>query len=91
MQAKYHNRGRRPAPEYEPEDLVLVNPHSLEWKESKGKGAKLIQRWIGPFQIAKKINPKVYRLKMSDKYPGTPVFNIDHLKGYHESPKEWEH
>ncbi len=90
-QAKYHNWGQRPAPEYEPGDLVLVNPHSLEWKESKGKGVKLIQCWIGPFQVAEKINPKVYRLKMSDKYPGMPVFNIDHLKGYRESPKEWEH
>ncbi len=28
---------------------------------------------------------------MSDKYLGSPVFNIDHLKGYQESSKEWVH
>ncbi|KAK0184063.1 hypothetical protein F5146DRAFT_880673, partial [Armillaria mellea] len=68
-QAKYYNKGCKVIPELEPGTLVLVNPHSLEWKESKGKGAKLVQRWIGPFEIAEKVNPKVYQLKMSSNYP----------------------
>lgn len=41
-QAEAYNRGRRLI-EFEPGDLVLVNPHSLEWAESKGEGAKLVQ------------------------------------------------
>ncbi len=80
--SKYYNKGHKKAPELELGSLVLDNPHSLEWKESRGKGAKLIQRWLGPFKVLEKINPKFYRLRLSDKYPSFPVFNIEHLKEY---------
>ncbi|KZP10442.1 hypothetical protein FIBSPDRAFT_686130, partial [Athelia psychrophila] len=76
-QASSYNKGRRLA-EFEIGSLVLVNPHSLEWVEAKGEGAKLVQRWIGPFEVMDRVNPKVYRLRLSDKYPGSPVFNVDH-------------
>ncbi len=89
-QAKYYDKNRKPFPNMEAGSLVLVNPHSLDWMESRGKGAKLIQRWIGPFEILEKVNPKVYRLRMSDKYPGNPVFNIEHPKPYKSSPPEFE-
>ncbi|KDR65082.1 hypothetical protein GALMADRAFT_259957, partial [Galerina marginata CBS 339.88] len=36
-------------------DRALVNPHSLEWVESKGEGSKLTARWIGPFEVMDKI------------------------------------
>ena len=65
-------------------DRVLVNPHTLEWIEGAGK-PKLKQRWIGPFEVAQRISPNTYCLHMSEKYPGFPVFNIDHLKPYRES------
>lgn len=87
-QARSYNRNRRPVPEFEKGDQVLVNPHTLEWIESKGDGAKLVQRWIGPFEVVERINPKVYRLRMGDNYKGSPVFNFDHLKKYHPSPEE---
>jgi hypothetical protein len=57
--------------------------------DSKGSGAKLSQRWIGPFEGMQHINPKVYCLRMSEKYPGLPIFNIDHFKRYEESPAEF--
>jgi hypothetical protein len=79
-QARSYNKGQRPVPEFKKGDLALVNPHSLEWSKSKGEGVKLTQRWIGPFEVIQKINPKVYQLWMSDKYPGLPIFNINHLK-----------
>jgi hypothetical protein len=88
-QAKYFNRGRREIPEFKVGSKVLINPHSLEWLESKGEGAKLVQRWIGPFEVLQKINPKTYRLRLDDRYPGFPVFNYDHLKPY-TSPDEEE-
>ena len=84
-QAKSYNKGRRPAPTFKKGDRVLVNPHSLEWVESKGDGAKLRQRWIGPFEIMQVVNPGTYRLRMSNKYPGLPIFNLEHLKKYEES------
>ena len=66
----------------------MVNPHTLDWVDLKGTGAKLKQCWIGPFEVLQRINPKVFRLRMSDNYPGLPVFNIEHLRKYEESPPE---
>lgn len=87
-QASNYNKGRRLV-EFDEGSLVLVNPHLLKWLESKGEGKKLVQRWIGPFEVMEQINPKVYRLRMGDNYPGSPVFNVDHLKKYSSSPKEF--
>jgi hypothetical protein len=88
-QAQQYNKGRRATPTLKKGDRILINPHSLEWMESTGAGAKLSQRWIGPFEVAQEINPKVYRLRMSEKYPGLPIFNVEHFKKYVESPKEF--
>ncbi len=89
LQARLYNKGCKAFPDLEPRSLVLVNPDSLDWKESWGKGTKLIQRWIGHFEVLEKINPKIYQLWMSDKYPRNPVFNIEHLKPYQSSPIEF--
>jgi len=88
-QAKSYNKGRHPVPEFKEGDRVLVNPHSLQWVESKGDSSKLRQQWIGLFQIMQKVNLNVYRLHMSNHYPGLPIFNIDHLRKYEESPTEF--
>jgi hypothetical protein len=89
-QAKYFNRGRKEIPEFRVGSKVLINPHSLEWLESKGEGAKLVQRWIGPFEVLQKLNPKTYRLRLDHRYPGFPVFNYDHLKPYKEPIEDAE-
>jgi hypothetical protein len=83
-QASRYNAGRKPAPPFKEGDRVLVNPHSLEWVESQGEGAKLGEKWIGPFEIQEIVNPKVFRLRMPDSYKGTPVLNLEHLKAYTE-------
>lgn len=87
-QADSYNQGRRLI-DFPVGSLVLLNPHSLEWKEAKGEGAKLVQRWIGPFEVAEKVNPKVYRLRLDDRYPGSPVVNVEHLKRYAPLPEEF--
>ena len=86
-QAKSYNKGRKDVPSLSLGSKVLLNPHSLEWIESKGEGGKLTPRWIGPFEITERFNPKVYRLRLPNKYPGSPVFNIKHLKPY-RTPEE---
>ena len=50
QQVKSYNKGWKPVPDLKQGDRVLVNPHALEWTESKGEGKKLTQRWIGPFE-----------------------------------------
>lgn len=84
-QAEQYNKRRKPFPMLENGDRVLVNPHSLDWLESKGEGAKLEPKWIGPFEILERVNANVYRLSLPDNYPGSPVFNISHLKKYEGS------
>ena len=88
-QAVQYNKNRHNVPEFRKGAKVLVNPHSLEWVDAKGAGTKLKQRWIGPFEVVQKINPNVYRLRMSDRYPGLPIFNIEHLKRYTPSDEKW--
>jgi len=66
-----------------------MNLHSLDWIDAKGNGVKLKQCWLGPFEITQRINPKVFHLRMSNKYPGFLVFNIKHLKKYEELGPEW--
>ncbi|KAK0216015.1 hypothetical protein IW262DRAFT_1230985, partial [Armillaria fumosa] len=78
MQTKYYNKGRRAFPDLAIGSRVLVNPHSLAWKEGKGKGVKLVQQWIGLFKVIAKVNLKAFRLRMSDRYPENPIFNIEH-------------
>ncbi len=68
---------------------MLVNPHSLEWVESRGEEAKLMQRWIGPFEVQQRIGENTYCLRLGDNYPGSPVFNLQHLRKYLRSPAEW--
>lgn len=87
-QAQSYNKGRRQL-EFNVGDWVLVNPHTLEWIESKGEGAKLVQRWIGPFEVQQRINANTYRLRMDDTYLGNPIFHLQHLRKYHLSPEEF--
>lgn len=42
-QANQYNKSRRAVPEFKKGTQVLVNPHSLEWVDSKGARAKLKQ------------------------------------------------
>ena len=88
-QATQYNKNQRAIPDFKKGSQVLVNLHSLEWVDSKGAGAKLKQHWIKPFEVIQRINPKVYRLRMSDQSPGLPVFNIEHLKLYTLSEEKW--
>ena len=46
-QAYYYDRGRR-QPNLKEGNEVLINPHSLELVDVKGKSCKLVQRKIGP-------------------------------------------
>lgn len=81
--ARAYNQGRR-GKTFQPGDLVLVNPHSLELVDVKGTGKKLVQRMLSPFLVQERINPLVYKLALPDTYPMNSVINIKHLRKYHE-------
>ncbi|EPS96698.1 hypothetical protein FOMPIDRAFT_1103198, partial [Fomitopsis schrenkii] len=73
--ARAYNQGRR-GKTFQPGDLVLVNPHSLELVDVKGTGKKLVQRMLSPFLVQERINPLVYKLALPDTYPMNSVINI---------------
>ena len=77
-QAYQYDKGRQP-PKLNVGDEVLINPHSLELVDVKGKSRKLVQRKIGPFEITETISPTAYRLRLPDTYPMHNVVNIQHL------------
>lgn len=86
-QAELYNAGQRMI-QFKPNNLVLMNLHSMEWIESCNKGVKLVQQWIGPFEIHKRINENTYCLRMSSKYSDVPIFNVEHLRPYYKAPEE---
>lgn len=83
-QAFQYDKGRQ-APQLDLGDEVLINPHALELIETKGKGCKLIQRKIGPFEITEVVSPTAFRLRLPNSYPMHNVVNIRHLTKYHRS------
>lgn len=68
-------------------DLVLIDPHALQWIESKGEAKKLSQKFIGPFAVQERIGENTYRLDLPDTYPGSPIFNVQHLRPYKALPE----
>jgi hypothetical protein len=87
-QADAHDRGRRVLSFVEGE-MVLINPHSLEWLESKGAGVKLRQRWIGPFRVLKRVSQNAYRLQLPKAFPGSNIINLEHIRPYVSSPSRF--
>lgn len=82
----YQYDKRRNMPRFKVGDEVLINPHSLELLESKGEAKKLVQRYIGPFEVTEIISPTSYRLRLPDTYPMHNVVNLEHLTKYTRSP-----
>ncbi|KAB5587579.1 Integrase core domain containing protein [Ceratobasidium theobromae] len=87
-QQKAYNKGRTYI-QFQPGDLVVINPHSLELlKDIGGKGRKLQMKYDGPFEVMDQISPVSYRLRFPDSYKLHPVINVAHLEPYESSPKE---
>ncbi|KEP45716.1 putative Transposon Tf2-1 polyprotein [Rhizoctonia solani 123E] len=88
-QQKYYNENRSFV-EFEPGDLVLINPHSLRLlKRKQGKGDKLNMRYEGPFEVLEKVSSVAYRIRLPGSYRIHPVINIAHLESYKASPPEF--
>lgn len=89
LQTQAYNKGRRPVRELKVGDLALINPHTLELVDIKGTGKKLVQKYLGPFEVMERINPVVYRLRLPAEYPMHPIFNIEHLRRYEPLPAQF--
>jgi len=67
---------------FEPGDKVLVNIHSLQLPESKGKGAKFTRHFDRPFEVIEHIGPVAYHIRLPHSYDIHPVLSMTHLEPY---------
>src|SRR6202522_3595950 len=90
--ARYYDRKRTPAPEYQPGDKVYLDASDIQ---TTRPSKKLSHHRLGPFEIVKKVGKGAYRLKLPRSMSRLhPVFNVvkltaappDPIVGRHPKP-----
>ena len=72
--ARYYDRKRTPAPDYQPGDKVYLDAEDIR---TTRPSRKLSHRRLGPFPIVKKVGNGAYRLKLPPSLSRLhPVFNV---------------
>jgi hypothetical protein len=74
FQAYYHDAHRRPATQYQPGELVLLQQKFIQ---SRRINSKLDYRYIGPFKVLEMVGENAVKLDITREYPKLhPVFNV---------------
>lgn len=82
-QAKYFNKNRSQPSTFQVGDKVLLSSKNLRViRPSKA----LSDKFIGPFEITDCVGDRAYRLKLPKDYQIHPVFYVELLRPYKESP-----
>ncbi|MBW0506119.1 hypothetical protein O181_045834 [Austropuccinia psidii MF-1] len=75
---RYADKGRASPPVFNPDDLVWLSCKSIK---STRPTKKLSERWLGPFQILKKVSTHAYLLKLLSQWKSIhPIFHISLLE-----------
>ena len=84
-QKAYADRGRRDS-EYALGDMVLLSTKYLKLKADEGTKAraKLLPKFIGPYEIIQKVGTLAYKLGLPDTTRIHPVFHVSLLRDYHD-------
>src|SRR5271155_2238712 len=91
--ARYYNRNRTPAPDYQPGDKVYLDASDIQ---TTRPSKKLSHRRLGPFKVIRKVGNGAYRLKLPPLMSRLhPVFNVvklmpapsDPILGRHPQPR----
>nr|GEV24101.1 putative reverse transcriptase domain-containing protein [Tanacetum cinerariifolium] len=81
-QKSYTNNRRKPL-EFSVGDKVLLKVSPWKGVVRFGKISKLLPRYVGPFEIDKRIGPVAYRLHLPQELVGIHVtFHVSNLKKY---------
>ncbi|KAD4584207.1 hypothetical protein E3N88_21808 [Mikania micrantha] len=79
-QKSYADKHRKPL-EFQVGDRVLLKVSPWKGVIRFGKRGKLSPRYVGPFEILKRIGPVAYQLKLPDELSGVQdVFHVSNLK-----------
>ncbi|GJZ37681.1 reverse transcriptase domain-containing protein [Tanacetum coccineum] len=79
-QKSYTDNRRKPL-EFEVGDQVLLKVFSWKGVIRFGKKGKLAPRYVGPFEILKRINPVAYRLRLPEEFGSVhDTFHVLNLK-----------
>ena len=81
--ARYANAHRSSALEYQVGERVWLSTKNIRFQEET---KKMSLRYIGPFSIAKKVNPVTIRLKLPPTMRIHPVFHVSQVKPYIFNP-----
>src|SRR5271170_6443490 len=82
--AKYYDRRRTPAPEYQPRDRVYLDASDIH---TTRPSRKLSHRRLGPFPIVRKVGNGAYRLRLPPSMSRLhPIFNVMKLTLAPEDP-----
>jgi transposase InsO family protein len=72
--ARYYDRNRTPAPDYQPGDRVYLDASDIH---TTRPSKKLSHRRLGPFEVVKKVSNGAYQLKLPKSMSRLhPVFNV---------------
>ncbi|MBW0538432.1 hypothetical protein O181_078147 [Austropuccinia psidii MF-1] len=80
---KYSDKKRSIPPEFQPEDKVWLASMNIRTTRPT---MKLSERWLGPFEVIKKIGSNAYHLKLPLQWKSVhPVFHVSLLEPFKQS------
>ncbi|MBW0472922.1 hypothetical protein O181_012637 [Austropuccinia psidii MF-1] len=80
---KYANINRTIPPYFQPGDKVLLASKNIN---ATRPTKKLLERWLGPFEVLKKIGSHAYNLKLPQQWKSVhPVFHVSLLEPVKQS------
>ncbi|MBW0470410.1 hypothetical protein O181_010125 [Austropuccinia psidii MF-1] len=75
---KYADRNREIVPDFQPGDKVWLASKNIN---TKIPTKKLSERWLGPFEVLKKIGSHAYHLKLPQQWKSFhPIFHVSLLE-----------
>ncbi|KAL3522597.1 hypothetical protein ACH5RR_015431 [Cinchona calisaya] len=67
---------------------MLNLPDQRQSRYLRGQDGKLLQKYIGPLMILKRIGKVAYKVEIPTRWKVYPVFHIGILKPYHEDMED---